>query len=208
MLYRYQTATGTNSWVKILPKLTDNYNKTIHRSLGLHQIVKPKQEFKVGDRVRLRIRENNKLEKAKRYFTEEVYKINRVINGNKRKLTEYKLESVRGTFNASDLLLSNVVNLPAAIMRSTNYTSPLSIPAQFEVDQLLANRNLRPTPARHNEYIVERILNTRIYLYRRQYLVKWSGYEDPTWQDESDLEGGQQLVNAFLKERTLVYVLI
>ena len=55
---------------------------------------------------------------------------------------------------------------------------------------------------RHNEYIVERILNTRIYQHRRQYLVKWSGYEDPTWQDKSDLEGAQQLVKAFLKEKS------
>lgn len=46
------------------------------------------------------------------------------------------------------------------------------------------------------QYIIESILNTRIYLHRRQYLVKWSGYEDPTWQDESDLECAQQLVNA------------
>ena len=156
MLYRYQTATGTKSWVKILLRLTENYNKTIHRSIGTTpnaalnlpttelkkrlqrnavQIVEPKQEFKVGDCVRLRIRENNKLEKAKRFFTEEVYKINRVINGNKRKLTEYKLENVRGMSNASDLLLSNIVKLPSAKLRSTNYTSPLSIPAQFEVDQ-------------------------------------------------------------------------
>ncbi len=34
MLYRYQTATGTKSWVKILLRLTENYNKTIHRSIG------------------------------------------------------------------------------------------------------------------------------------------------------------------------------
>ena len=36
----------------------------------------------------------------------------------------------------------------------------------------------------------------------------WSGYEDPTWQNEGDLEGAPQLVNAFLKKRKLVYVLI
>ena len=61
---------------------------------------------------------------------------------------------------------------------------------------------------RHNEYIVERILNTRIYQHRRQYLVKWIGYEEPIWQNEGDLEGAPQLVNAFLKERKLVYVLV
>jgi hypothetical protein len=133
MLYRYQTATGTKSWVKILPTLTHNYNRTIHRSIGTTpedaaelpraelkkrlqssavKIVEPKQVFQVGDKVRLRIRENSKLEKAKQYFTNRIYKINGIIKGNKSKVTEYKIENVRGTFNATDLLLANVAQLP------------------------------------------------------------------------------------------------
>jgi hypothetical protein len=89
-----------------------------------------------------------------------------------------------------------------------NYRSPLPIRAQVEVDRLLENRNLRPRAVRRNEYIVEKILDTRIHEHRRQYLVKWSGYEEPTWQDESDLTGAPEALNAFLKGKSLVYVLV
>ena len=230
MLYRYQTATGTKAWVKILPTLTDNYNRTIHRSIGTTpedaaelpraelkrrlqinsvKIVEPRQVFQVGDKVRLRIRENSKLEKAKQYFTNRIYKINGIIKGNKSKLTEYTVEHVRGTFNATDLLLANVAQLPPkTVKKPENYRPPLPIRAQVEVDRLLENRNLRPRPVRRNEYIVEKILDTRIYRHKRQYLVKWSGYEETTWQEESDLTRAPEALNAFLKGKRLVYVLV
>jgi hypothetical protein len=221
MLYRFQTATGTKSWVKILPTLTDNYNRTIHRSIGTTpedaaklpraelkkrlqsnavKIVEPKQVFQVADKVRLRIRENSKLGKAKQYYTNRIYKINRIIKGSKSKVTEYTLENVRGTFNGSDLLLANIAQLPPkTIQKPANCRSPLPIRAQVEVDRLLENRNLRPRPVRRNEYIVEKILDTRIHEHKRQYLVRWSGYEAPTWQDESDLTGAPEALNVFLK---------
>ncbi len=230
MLYRYQTATGTKSWVKILPTLTDNYNRTIHRSIGTTpedaaelpraelkkrlqsnavKIVEPKQVFQVGDKIRLRIKESSKLEKAKQYFTNGIYKINGIIKGSKSKVTEYTLENVRGTFNATDLLLANVAQLPPKeVKKPANYRAPLPIRAQVEVDRLLENRNLRPRPVRRNEYIVEKILDTRIHEHRREYLVKWSGYEEPTWQDESDLTGAPEALKAFLKGKRLVYVLV
>lgn len=163
MLYRYPT--GTKSWVKILPILTENYNKTIHRSIGVTpndatklprseltnrirsnkvKIVEPKQ---VGDKIRLRIRDSSKLKKAKQYFSNDVFKIIRVIKENKSKFREYSLENVRGTFNATDLLLANVVQVPSTTIKDpTNYREPLPIRAQIEVDRLLENRNLRPGP--------------------------------------------------------------
>lgn len=34
MLYKYQSITGRENWVAILPKLTESYNNTYHRSIG------------------------------------------------------------------------------------------------------------------------------------------------------------------------------
>ena len=79
---------------------------------------------------------------------------------------------------------------------------------QAEIDSLERGRNLRPKPVRENEYIVGKILDTRIQNHRRQYKVLWSGYEVPTWEDESYLAGARDLVNKFLKGKRLVYVLI
>lgn len=32
---------------------------------------------------------------------------------------------------------------------------------------------------------------------RRQYLVKWTGYKEPTWQPASDLKGCDEIFRAF-----------
>ena len=38
------------------------------------------------------------------------------------------------------------------------------------------------------EYHIERILDERIYRKKRQVLVKWKGYRDPTWELESQVK--------------------
>ena len=52
------------------------------------------------------------------------------------------------------------------------------------------------------EYVVERIFNSRIYYKKIQYLVKWKGYttEEATWEPITNLENAKDLVTAFHKE--------
>ena len=38
------------------------------------------------------------------------------------------------------------------------------------------------------EYHIKRILDERIYRKKRQVLVKWKGYRDPTWELESQVK--------------------
>ena len=52
---------------------------------------------------------------------------------------------------------------PKTVKKPSNYAKPLPIRAQVEIDRLLENRNLRPRPVRGNDYIVEKILDTRIH---------------------------------------------
>ncbi|OWY90994.1 reverse transcriptase [Phytophthora megakarya] len=57
-----------------------------------------------------------------------------------------------------------------------------------------------------DEYEVERISDvrsgkkTRFGLIYREFLVHWTGYDEPTWVDEADLNCGA-ILNAFLRER-------
>ena len=37
----------------------------------------------------------------------------------------------------------------------------------------------------HERYIVERVLSHRTYRAKLQYLVKWQGYQEPTWEPDS-----------------------
>ena len=48
----------------------------------------------------------------------------------------------------------------------------------------------------YERFIVERILNHRDNRRGRQYLVKWAGYQDATWEPEAYLqnEAGEDLV--------------
>jgi hypothetical protein len=58
-----------------------------------------------------------------------------------------------------------------------------------------------PTPAvivdGEEEWEVERILDSRLHYNRLQYLVKWIGFEAPTWQTPGDLEHAPEMVREF-----------
>ena len=47
------------------------------------------------------------------------------------------------------------------------------------------------------EYEVEEVLDLHRHHRKLQFLVKWKGYTDATWQPEADLENAQELVNEF-----------
>ena len=47
------------------------------------------------------------------------------------------------------------------------------------------------------EWEVERVLDSRHFYNRLQYLVKWKGYDAPTWQPPADLENAQEAVREF-----------
>ena len=52
------------------------------------------------------------------------------------------------------------------------------------------------------EYEVAEILDSRIYgrWKKLQYLVKWVGYEDPTWEPAMDVENAKEAVEEFHKK--------
>ena len=47
------------------------------------------------------------------------------------------------------------------------------------------------------EWEVETIMDSRLHYNRLQYLVKWKGYDAPTWQPATDLEHSSDLVRQF-----------
>jgi hypothetical protein len=79
------------------------------------EIDKPLALFQIGDRVRLRLKTESKLEKAKQYYSNQRYIIVRVIKGSPARLKQYQIKSgkvVQGYFNSSDLLDANISKLP------------------------------------------------------------------------------------------------
>ena len=52
------------------------------------------------------------------------------------------------------------------------------------------------------EYLVETILNQRKHHGRTQYHVKWTSYDNPTWESEESLQNAKDLVKALLARHT------
>lgn len=133
MLYKYQTAVGDERWVNILPILTKNYNRTLHRTIAAspeeagnlpsgvvalrlkaaalqqQQPTKNEKSLQAGDKVRLRLDRVNLLEKSKQYYSDEIYTISRVIRKKsdcryQYTITDSRNNNVKGTFNSTDIL--------------------------------------------------------------------------------------------------------
>ena len=51
----------------------------------------------------------------------------------------------------------------------------------------------------HEEYEVEKILDSRHYRKQLQYLVRWKGYgpKDDSWQPVKNLSGAKELITEF-----------
>ena len=68
-------------------------------------------------------------------------------------------------------------------------------------DDPLPGQQSPPPPAvvvdGQEEWEVERVLDSRLYHRRLQYLVKWRGYDAPTWQPLEDLEHAVEAVQEF-----------
>jgi len=56
-----------------------------------------------------------------------------------------------------------------------------------------------------NNYEVEKIVHTRLYRGKRQYLVRWKGYKEDsdTWENESAIQSCTEALDAFKKEHPL-----
>ena len=53
-----------------------------------------------------------------------------------------------------------------------------------------------PQPIKDSEqesvYLVDDILDMRLFKKKKQFLIKWTGYDDPTWEDEGTLRASPE----------------
>ncbi|KAL5526824.1 hypothetical protein ACEPAF_8550 [Sanghuangporus sanghuang] len=73
--------------------------------------------------------------------------------------------------------------------------------------QLSFESQMRPPPPppiivdEHEEYEVEEILDSRLHRGKLQFLVKWVGYEEATWQLDSDVNtNAQEVIQEFYRK--------
>lgn len=169
-LYRVFTYQGNYQWVDVLPKLTDAYNHSYHRTIQTQpaQVSKenetkiwfsqyanveknPKVKFQVGDHVRI---PKEKTVFSKGYiekWTDEIFTVHSVNTKYKPELYTLRDENdeiIQGSFYPQELQrVENPVNL----------------------------------------YRIEKIIRKRMKNGKQQALVKWKGYKNPTWIDMKQL---------------------
>jgi len=126
-MFKYFSANSTRKYIDILDKLVDQYNNTIHSSIGMtpKEASKNKNEvkvwrnlygdyrpvkhetpkFKVGDKVRI-TKKKGIFEKAyTRRWTEEVFTVSEVryTDPIAYKIVDYNNEEIKGTFYKQEL---------------------------------------------------------------------------------------------------------
>ena len=127
-MYRYFTAANTLRYIDVLPQLVAGYNASPHRSIGMapdqvtssneakvwKRLYAPKtkgnprsqkKRFKVGDRVRLSQRTRPFKKGYLPAWTEEVFEVDRVVDGQPitYKVKELDGTRIEGTFYAQEL---------------------------------------------------------------------------------------------------------
>ena len=50
------------------------------------------------------------------------------------------------------------------------------------------------------EYKVNEIIDSKLHHGKLQYLIKWTGYNEPTWQPEPDITNAKDVVNEFYRK--------
>ena len=169
-LYRAFTYQGNHQWLELLPKLTDAYNHSYHRSIKTNPInvtkknetkiwlqqyasvsKSPRPKFKVGDRVRIPKHKTIFTKGYEEKWTDEIFTIHAINTKYKPELytlVDETNELIKGSFYSQELQkVSDTDNL-------------------YRIEKVLRKRN-RP---------------------KKQVLVKWKGYKEPTWIDAQQLQ--------------------
>ena len=187
MMQMWSDQHDDQDWVKILPKLVDNYNKTVSRTTGktpyqveeedteearkktkdkIRKEVLPKNEdineikFKVGDRVRLKLEKDDTFQKSRRNWSDEIYKVKTVFKNKKDTVytPQYTLEDIQGRFYNEDLQLVGRVD------------NKMLAPKKYKI-----RRIERPVMKRNGRK------------YTPSYEVSWVNYKDKTIEPRDNL---------------------
>jgi hypothetical protein len=173
--YQQPQVQQVNQFVDNMAKLTQflkdemTWSQAIYKDKANRSRI-PAPAYRVGDFVWLNLRHQKTLRPAKKLDWKNAgpFRVERVISPH-----AYRLE------------------LPAQMRIHPVFHTSLLHPAAGEETALPGQQQPEQPPIEVNgkdEYLVERIEDVRLYYQKLQYLVKWVGYDEPTWEPADTLE--------------------
>jgi hypothetical protein len=129
----------------------------------------PAPAYEVGDFVWLNLRHQKTLRPAKKLDWKNAgpFRVERIVSPHAYRLELPELMRIHPVFHTSLLH-------PATEKETALPGQQQPEPPPIEVDG-------------EDEYLVERIEDARLYYRKLQYLVKWVGYDEPTWEPADSL---------------------
>ena len=191
MLQMWSDQKDDQDWVSILPKLVDNYNKTVSRTTGktpyqvededdegqkktkenIRKAVLPKNEninevkFKKGDRVRIKLNKDDTFQKSRRNWSDEIYRIHGVFKN--KKDTVYTPQYELMTDDGEDI-------------QGRFYNEDLQLVGRVE--------HKMKAPEKYKIRRIERpVMKRNGRVYTPSYEVSWIGYTEKTIEPRDNL---------------------
>ena len=175
-MYRYFTLTQTLNWVDVLPQITESYNKSFHRSIGMPpEDVNQENEDAVWERLQ-RVRPLGEVREFKFDIGDKV----RISVLRKAFEREYDIKWTVEHFIVADQFYKE--DIPKYLLKDYNN---VEISGSFYEDEL-QKVDVGPDTI----YRVERVIRRRTVRGQRQAYVKWWGWGSQfnSWIPEADLQ--------------------
>ena len=173
LMWKRFTAENTRRWIDMLPEILKKYNITVHNSTGMtpEKASKKENEKVVWKNLYDHV---NFMPKSKAKF-----KIGDIV-----RVSRWKGIFEKGfhpnwseqLYRIDDVLLTNPITY-----RIKDFDDKL-IEGTFYEQELQKSKQVE-----ENIFRVEKMLRTRTRNGRKEVLVKWAGYKDPTWEPEKNI---------------------
>lgn len=176
LMWRRLTYEQNDKWIPILPELLHEYNNTKHSAIKMTPIEASKKE---NENDLWKYQYADSIEEAKEpENTESKIKLGDWVRISKTKRTFEKGYTPNWSHEIFKVVGKNLVVPPTFILEDWNGER---IKGSFYEPEL-------QTTQLADQFIIEKVLETKVIKGVKMALVKWLGYKEPTWTEEANIK--------------------
>jgi len=169
MMYKQFTVQQNRRWIDILDNIVNEYNNKIHRSIN----IKPSDVYLKNKQIVIQVEPEKK--------TKPKFKVgDRVRIFYKRRPVFDKAYYPNWTWEI--FTVAEIVDSKPWTYKIKDYQNEIIEGSFYESE-------MQKTNQKKDTYLVESILKKKTMKGKKFVLIKWLGYETPTWEPESNVKG-------------------